>query len=78
MKAIQVKYISATSSRGSRWKALASSLPPITVPFQYADKDGGAKYAAAMLCEKYGWKWERLVEGQLPNGDMVYCFDGEA
>jgi hypothetical protein len=79
MKAIQVKYIAPTNTLGSRYKASAYGVKSLTVPYQYNDTDGGAKYAAIMLCEKYGWNWEgQLVDGCLPNGDQVFCFNNGA
>ena len=75
MKAIQVKYIPATNTKGSRWKAMAEGVKPVTVPFSYTDRDGGAYHAAWCLCEKYGWNGIELRSGSLPNGDWAFCFD---
>jgi hypothetical protein len=74
MKAIQVKYIPATNTKGSRWKAIAEGVKPVTVPLQYGDRDAGAYHAAWCLCEKYGWRGDTLTVGTLPNGDWVFCF----
>lgn len=74
MKAIQVKYLPATNTKGSRWKAMAEGVKPVTVPYSYSDRDGGAYYAAWCLCERYKWNGDTLTVGSLPNGDYVFCF----
>jgi hypothetical protein len=74
MRAIQVKYLSATNTKGSRWKAYAAGVKPITVPLQYGDIDLGAFHAAWCLCERQGWLGDTLIKGLLPNGDHVFCF----
>lgn len=78
MKAIQVKYIGPTNTKGSRWKAWAEGVKPIYTPYSYSDRDGGAYHAAWCLCEKYGWDGLNLRSGSLPNGDWVFCFDNIA
>jgi len=75
MKAIQVKYIGPTNTKGSRWKAWAEGVKPIYVPYSYSDRDGGAYHAAWVLCEKHGWPGIELRSGVLPNGDCVFCFN---
>lgn len=73
MKAIQVKYLSATNTKGSRLKAMAEGVPSIIRGFDYKYNDGGKLQIAQELCIKYGWP-TNLVSGQLPNGDEVFCF----
>ncbi len=77
MKAIQVKYLSATNTRGSRIKAIAEGVKPLIIGYDHA-LSGEAVYrkAAMMLCDKYNWDGE-LVGGQLPNNDYVFCFKNQ-
>ena len=74
MKAIQVKYMPATNTKPSRWKAMAEGVSSVYVAYNYSDRDGGAYHAAWLLCEKYGWQGDTMVSGGLPNGDWVFCF----
>lgn len=41
MKAIQIKYLAPTNTKGSRIKAMASGVKPITVSFNYSKNDAG-------------------------------------
>jgi hypothetical protein len=73
MKAIIVKYLPATNTKGSRLKAMAEGVPSIIRGFDHKYNDGGKAQIAQELCNKYGWDG-KLVSGQLPNGDNVFCF----
>jgi hypothetical protein len=73
MKAIIVKYLPATNTKGSRLKASAEGVKSIIKGFDYKYNDGGKLQIAQELCHKYDWSTD-LVSGQLPNGDEVYCF----
>lgn len=69
MKAIQVKCLPATDTKPRRWKAIAEGVPHIIV----GSYDATARDAALLLCEKYNWGRD-LIEGGLPNGDLVFVF----
>ena len=71
MQAIQVKYISATNTKGARTKAFCYS-GYITVPYNYdLDEEGRAMEAGQALIEKLGWKLFIRDYATLPNGDTV-------
>lgn len=77
MKAIQVKYLGATNTRGSRWKAMAEGVKSVTKAYNYrVDAEENAFQCATDLMEKYGWDGQ-LVSGRLPNGDYVFCFKNQ-
>ena len=72
MKAIQVKYLAATNTKPSRWKATAWPDLSVTLSYDYAlSGDANARTAAYALTENMGWK-RPTGEGQLPNGDFVF------
>lgn len=78
MQAILVKRLPATNTRGTRWKATASS-GSVTIADNYDDMHGtkSARSAAEALVEKLGWTsaaYGQLVGGVLPNGDHVFVF----
>lgn len=71
MQAIQVKYLSATNTKGSRWKASCYS-GSTTVPYNYAlDEEGNAMEAGYALLAKLGWSMFVRDYATLPNGDGV-------
>lgn len=73
MKAIQVKYLPVTNTRGSRWKAWAEGGNQITVPYDHAlNSEGNARVAALALIAKMGWRSEITGSGVLPNLDYVF------
>lgn len=77
MKAIQVKYLSATNSRGGRFKAMAEGVKSITLSYDYSlNADQNAFKAAKELVLENNWPVD-LVSGQLPNGDYVFCFKNQ-
>ncbi len=75
MKAIRVKYMPPTASgRGSRWRATAEGVKPLSLPYDHEhDWAGNALKAAAALCERMGWTGT-VATGQLPDGSWVFCF----
>ncbi len=74
MKAIQVKYLSPTNTKGSRIKAIAEGVKPLTFGFDHGYTfEGNAFIAAHKLCEVYNWP-KKLSQGSLPNGDIVFTF----
>jgi hypothetical protein len=73
MKAIIVKYLPATNTKGSRLKASAEGVKSIVRGFDHKYNDGGKAQIAQALCDKYQWKG-KLTSGKLPNGDEVFCF----
>ena len=71
MQAIQVKYISATDTKGSRIKAFCYS-GSITVPYNSGlSEEARALEAGYALIEKLGWKLFIRDYATLPNGDHV-------
>lgn len=76
MKAIQVKYLGPTNYRGSRFKIMAEGVKPVTVSYNYSEDDHGIKRAVYQFCKDNKWPMD-LVEGQLSNGDYVFCFKNQ-
>lgn len=77
MKAIQVRYLSATNTRGARYKAFTDA-GSMTVGFDYAlDHEDNALVLARAYCKKYGWS-EPTGIGSIPNGDYVVTLGGIA
>ena len=76
MRAIQVKYLGPTTTKGTRWKAEAAMAGnTITVAHDYSmGADDNAKAAALALMEKVGWHVRHEIHGSgtLPNGDFVF------
>ena len=74
MKAIQIKYLSATNAKGARWKAWTDA-GSITVGYDYAlDPKENALALATAYCEKYYWPMPKGI-GQLTNGDYVVTLE---
>jgi hypothetical protein len=72
LQAIQVKYLSATDKRGSRFKA-TSAGGSVTVSMDYElDYETNATEAAYALIKKMDWAVEISGSGVLPNGDEVF------
>jgi len=70
MKAIQVKYLKPTEKGWSKWKAKAEGVKPVTL----STDENSARDCAEKLANLYGWLGNaELVEGNLPNGDFVFC-----
>ncbi|UTQ78220.1 hypothetical protein [Aeromonas phage Aer_P220] len=73
-QAIQVKYLSCTNFRGSRFKATAAA-GSVTVSYDHAlSAEKNAEAAMLALVNKFGWDecpatWQG---GVLPNGDYVF------
>lgn len=76
MKAIEVKYMSATTHRGVYYKAKAEGWGSFMKPRDYSlNGIDDAKEAAYELLKRE-CKWSQnyeLVEGTLPNGNYVFC-----
>ena len=79
MKAIQVRYLPATSHRPARLKALAHGIKSVTVSKEYGwrshDNRSAEDVAVQALLDQnpqWGWRLDDLVNGRLPNGDLVY------
>jgi len=80
MKAIQVKYLPATNTKGTRLKATANGVKPITVPItvprDYAlNVDEQAEQLATDYCVVHVWSYKKLHGGQLPNGNYCYVME---
>ena len=74
MKAIIVRYLGPTYSKGSRLKVIADGVKPITVSYDYGGTVEECKInAAKLMCDTYKWPKD-LCMGDLPNGDVVFCF----
>lgn len=74
MKAIQVKFLGPTNTKGSRWKAFVDGGNQVTVSTDYAlNSDENALQAATKLLYKMGWNDNSKINGfgSLPNGDYV-------
>jgi hypothetical protein len=70
MKAILTRYLGPTNTRGSRVKAWAEGVPPVTMTW-HAELGVEENHTAAAsdLVAKYGWGVKtRLVGGGLPDG----------
>lgn len=73
MKAIQVKYLPATNTRCSRWKAFAEGGLQVTLPYDHAlNSEENARKAAEALIAKLEWRSHIGGSGSLPNGDYVF------
>jgi len=71
MKAIQIKYLSPTNTRGSRFKAFTDAGSMIE-PMDYSLKPcEQARQLADKYIEKMGWPSKVSGFGSLPNGDYV-------
>lgn len=71
MKAIVVKYLAATDTKGVRLKAVARDVKSVTLSRDYSlDYGDDAMRAAKALVDAYGWG-EIKGSGTLPNGDFV-------
>lgn len=76
MQAITIKYLPATNTKGSRYKASCAG-GSITVNYDYAqDAEGNVKAAVTALLNKLGWTKDNgyTVEwavGQSKNGTWV-------
>lgn len=73
MKAILVKYLGPTNTKGSRIKVSACGVKSIIYPFDYGS-DHQEHEAAIRFCAFNKWPI-KLIGGQLPNGDYVFCFN---
>ena len=79
MKAIQTRYLPCTNHRGSRIKATAEGVKPLTIGYPHeCDYSQAHKRAAQALADRqtkdgYGWQLP-LAGGALPNGDWAWIF----
>lgn len=73
MKAIQIRFISATNHKGARMKAWTEGGNSVTVPFQYeiSNDEARAQEVAQELICRMQWNVKITGMGVLPNGD--YC-----
>lgn len=70
MKAIQIRYLAPTDTKGSRFKAFTEA-GSMTAPYDYAlDHEHNALALAEAYCKKYAWD-RPTGFGSLPNGDYV-------
>lgn len=69
MKAITCKHLPPTDTKPRRLKVQAEGVPHLIF-----DSNGTTpRQAAERLCVKFGWPTD-LIEGTLPNGDLVFVF----
>ena len=66
MKAIVTKYIGPTNYRGSRIKAYAEGVKPLTIS-RNSEARNPHREAAEQLAKRHGWN-HVLVEGGMPDG----------
>jgi hypothetical protein len=77
MKAIEVRYLCPTNTRGSRLKAFAEGGCQVIIGFPQELSGEAAYYQAARALQvKYCWPGE-IVGGQLKNGNYVFCFKNQ-
>jgi polysaccharide pyruvyl transferase WcaK-like protein len=81
MKAIQVRYLPPTDRKPSRLKVSAEGVKSVTVQkaatmtFGLHDHRSSEDVAVQALLDQnpqWGWRLDDLVNGRLPNGDLVY------
>ena len=73
MKAIQVKYLPATNSKPSRWKAWIYGGLSVTASYDYdLDEYENAKKVACLLVNKMDRNYPLIGGGSLPNQDYVF------
>lgn len=73
MCAIQVRYLPATTHKGSRMKAFEKYGNSVTLPYDHAFGDtANAREAADSLIEKMNLDAVISGSGILPNGDYVF------
>ena len=70
MKAIQIKYLSATNTKGARLKAFTEAGAIIEARDYSLNSDQQARAMAFAYCQEYGWPMPSGF-GTLPNGDHV-------
>ena len=69
--AIQIRYLRANNTKGSRFKAW-SEFGSMTVPYDHAlGYEGTVRKLAEDYCHKMEWFGIKLGFGKLPNGDIV-------
>ena len=80
MQAIITKYLPATETKGSRFKATAEA-GSVVVPYDHAlDTEGNHIAAAKALCKKMGWvpaadnRYTETVPGYLKAGQYAHTF----
>lgn len=70
MKAITAKHLPPTNTKPRRIKVQAEGVPHLI----FGSDDTTPREAAERLCVKFGWDTD-LIEGTLPNGDLVFVFN---
>lgn len=69
-RAIVVKKIPVTNTKGAKLKASIWPNISVTIPYPYEDDD--FRHAAEALLKKMEWHDVDLIEGWLPNQDAVF------
>jgi len=70
MKAITCKHLPPTNTKPRRLKVQAEGVPHLI----FDSNSTTPREAAERLCVKFGWGVD-LIEGTLPNGDLVFVFN---
>ena len=78
MKAIETKYLPATSFKGSRIKAYAEGGNSLTIgyPHELSGQDVHEK-AAILLCKKMSWSTDLLGGGKADGNGYVFVFKNQ-
>ncbi len=75
MKAIQVKYVGPTDTRGARLKVCADGVRSIVLPYSHElSHEQMRADAARAMCAKYGWRGT-LHGGAMADGSSVFVFE---
>jgi hypothetical protein len=74
MKAIQIKYLLATDTKRSHWKAWTEA-GSMAADYNYAlgPKENALALATA-YCERHGWDMPKGI-GSIPNNDYVVTLE---
>lgn len=73
MKAIETKYIPASSYRGSRIRAYAEGVKSLTISYDHGARNPHA-VAAIALAKRMGWTGTLVEGGKADQTGCVFCF----
>ena len=75
MKAIETKYIPASNVKGSRIKAYAEGVKPLTIGYPHEARNPHA-VAAVALAKRMGWTGTLVSGGKADQKGECFCFLG--
>ena len=77
MKAIQIKYMGPTNTKGARWKvwAMGNKAKYYDRDYEFDGKDD-ANFCVSAYLKYLGWD-NNFIIGTLPNGDYVAVLEME-